>query len=184
MKAAAELAERDAERLRLKEERERQTFSNMVAWKKIRAREWEDARLTGGQPDDPWPHPDDILIDESAMTWKIRGPYDRCDLGRFEHYRAERDLFFTKATIDTRKRRTLGTGRLSLWDPVWIYWDLQLPLRWQFGGREEVFELFFTMPLKKLRALDAALTVEVDECRQRAGYNPKDKEATALQIQS
>ena len=177
LKAAAELAARDAERHHLEEEQRRQTFMNVIKWKEIRTREWAATALVGGEPDEPWPHPDDILIDQQAMTWGVRGPIDEGDLPRFEHYREERDICFAKAMLDVRKRRVADSGKLSIWDPIWMIWDAKLPLRWQLMPRKDVFELFFiSMPMRKLRAFEKERTAEVDELRQRAGYNPKDKD--------
>jgi hypothetical protein len=127
--------------------------------------------------DEPWPHPEDILIDQHAMTWGVRGPIDERDLPRFEYYRAERDMCFAKAMLDVRKRRVADCGKLSIWDPIWIIWDAKLPLRWQLMPRKDVFEPFFlSMPMRKLRAFEKERAAEVDELRQRAGYNPNDKD--------
>ena len=178
LKAAAELARRDAERRRLEEEERRQIFSNVVEWKKIRARDWAATTLAGGEPDELWPHPDDMLIDLHAMTWSVRGPIDESDVPRFEHYRAERDMCFAKAMIDIRKQRVVACGTPSIWDPMWMYWDALLPLRWQLLPQRDLHELsFLSTPMRKLRALEEACAAEVEGLRRRAAYDPQDKDA-------
>lgn len=171
------LEERDAERRRSEEERERQLFAHMVAYRKTRAAEWATADQAGSEPEDPWPHPDDILTDHKTMKWNVRGPIDARDVPRFEYYRAERDVSFTNSMIDIRQRRVVACGKPSIWDLLWTCWDAMLPLRWQVLPRRDLYELrFLSLPLRRLRAFKKERTAEADRLRPAAGVDPHDKE--------
>src|SRR5690606_10952076 len=129
LKAARELEARDAARRQAEEGQKREEFAKVVALRKLRVRVW--ARVEKGcEPADPWPHPDDMILDHNKQTWRIRGRFDAEDRPHFEYVRAERDSLFARAMLDRRERRVDDIVKPSIWD-LWMLWDVMLPLRWQ-----------------------------------------------------
>ena len=118
-----ELERRDAERARLlkeQQEAERQqqikVYEYMVHKRDERAAIWEEAATRGCEPDQPWPHPDDILLFPKQQRWRIRGPFDETDLTYFNWCRAERDYLYACGILEglVRKWRRRELYRLIL----------------------------------------------------------------------
>ena len=112
MKAGRDIEARDAERALVaaaqrKAEREEEiaTYYHMVKYKAIRAAKWAEADVEGKKPDDPWPHPEDILLFSDTQRWRWRGPVGESDLPVFNWYRAERDYLFAYGILDSLERK-------------------------------------------------------------------------------
>ena len=87
MNEARALEAREAARAAEAEEQRREVLEKVVKWRKIQEDKWAAAERDGREePDKPWPHPEDILINERSMTWSIRGPLTEDDCPRFQYY--------------------------------------------------------------------------------------------------
>jgi hypothetical protein len=166
-----ELARRDAERARQLEEqqtaeREQQikSYEFMVREKEERAAIWEEAETRGCEPEQPWPHPDDILLFPNVQRWKPRGPFDERDLVPFNWYRAERDYLFAYGILDGRQRKKPCRAWQDMYTILWLSYDVMLPKRWQLAGNMEAefFKLHF-LTIKQLQRL-------VDERRAESDF--------------
>ena len=130
---ARELEIREAELAEQAAMEEAVFFERVVELQQLQRRIWDAAEARGEEPDNPWPHPDDILLDHFHQSVKIRGPLDEGEVITFEYYEAERDAAFAEAELAFRGRMQPGL----LKDVIWMLWDSLLPLRWQFAPRIE-----------------------------------------------
>lgn len=132
LEAARALAEAEAAVERESEERDRQErlFAHYVALKEARTEEWVEAVRAGKkEPDFPWPHPDDILIDKSQRKYRLRGPFDAESVPLYQWIRAQRDLYHAKWIEAVRLKKN------EAWIVLWAFFTEQcnseLPKRWQ-----------------------------------------------------
>jgi hypothetical protein len=177
MREAQELEARDAMRKLVAEEVARQRYENVLVWRKRQARLWEEAVKEDREPDEPWPHPDDFIIDEKTRQYRIRGPINEDDLSRFDYYRAERDATFITHIIKLKVSQVGNRGLPKFWAILWLSWDVVLPLRWQNHQRYHELGLFYLcQPLRKLRKMEALLKVEAAELKSRADLPVNDKD--------
>lgn len=168
---------RDAERESGEKERELRTFKNIVSLKERQAKKWADAERAGTEPrDDPWPHPDDIIVNHGTLKWRIAGPYNAADLPRFDYFRAERDAMLLRWVIECRTRKLSEAGKASVYD-LWMLWDLQIPKRWRIIDRfeAEIAVLLFR-PLRDLRAHLKECEARALRLRPSSLNDPMDKE--------
>jgi Family of unknown function (DUF5681) len=151
LKRAHEVEARDTERSAQAEREKEETFINIVNWRLTRQKVWDEAIANGCEPDEPWPHPDDILINKATQRWKIRGPIDESDLPFFEYIRAQRELIRWQMMEAVRERR----GKGWVWEfygHLMIRFDVMLPKRWQIGdGIEALFVRALYTSLKHAR---------------------------------
>lgn len=160
LRADRELEAHDAEAQRVASEQakrnaatERQVLDHIVSWRDERRAVWDAAALQGREPDQPWPHPDDILIDHDAGHWRPRGPWQDSDVPFYRYIRAERDYHFARAAL-ARRSRDKGTRLLARCrDWCWVNFDVLLPLRWQVSSSAEPLMRFMLVrPIADLRA--------------------------------
>lgn len=156
-----DLLRRDAERARLKDQEEREAIETLARFRAKRQKVWETAAKLGVEPDQPWPHPDDILIDQAKRTWSIRGPFDEDDVPRFNEVRARRDVAtFEAYRVWASTKPNTGLG--ALFELAAMQNDALLPLRWQVGGRlSEVLEQYCWLPARILERKEAAARLEL-----------------------
>jgi hypothetical protein len=109
LKTKREIEQRDAVRailLQAQQAAERQeeveTYHAMVGYKKRREAEWAEPVARRTEPDNPWPHPDDILLFPSKQCWRPREPFDAADLTFYNYCRAERDYLLANSTLESR----------------------------------------------------------------------------------
>lgn len=123
------LAAQRAERERLEEQR--RMYRNAVLFRDRRKKIWEEATSRGQEPDDPWPHHDDVLLFPAKQTFGIRGPIDEDGVLMFEYFRAERNRVFIEQyfEIDQWDEKPTGLRMIEVWH--WRLYDSWLPLRWQ-----------------------------------------------------
>jgi Family of unknown function (DUF5681) len=153
IKRARELEIEDAERQAELERDARETMSLIVNWRKRRVDEWAAAVSQGEEPDEPWPHPDDIIINKSAGTWTLRGPLDEDSLPWFSYLRAERDWHFSALILRLRQARSKSETRIAhALHQFWGVYDAWLPKRWQIADDllGDVIALLWLFPLKDL----------------------------------
>jgi hypothetical protein len=154
IRAARELEERD--RLRKEEEAKerRETFYRMRDYRALRARTWGEAERLGIEPTDPWPHPDDLVLDERNYRWLLRGPIDEQDVPFYRYVRAERDWHFAMMILKGRTARSQARRKIEMaMHFFWAGFDAMLPKRWQISGEgfDDLITLFFFFPIVELR---------------------------------
>lgn len=180
-----ELERRDAERAKLLEaqqEAERQqqimVYEYMVRKKDERSAIWEEAATRGCEPDQPWPHPDDILLFPKQQRWRTRGPFDETDMTFFNWCRAERDYLYAIGILEGLVRKPRQYELYRLYMILWVSYDVKLPRRWQIADQQAV-------PFFNLSSLtEKQLEREVEERREHAEFlialagisNERDKE--------
>ena len=163
LKTIRDLESRDAlraEAMTEQQEAERQeeisVYKHMVTYKKEREAVWAEAEARGAEPDDPWPHPDDILLFDKQQRWRPRGPFDATDLAFYSSCRAERDSLLAFSILQQRRTSKSSNALDKIYSILWVHYDVMLPLRWQILNdttcSNEIYQLHF-MPLRTLRKL-------------------------------
>lgn len=161
IRTAAELEQRDAERAHAEHARKQEDYGLSVWWKQHRAKLWERARQEGQEPDQPWPHPDDILLDEATLSWRVRGPSRLEDLPYYEYLNAMRDLHLLQSSLVGRSQNRKARQQVELYHLLWQTYDLQLPKRWQIQG--DPSRLLLSIEMMDMRKLKRLIrTCEVD----------------------
>lgn len=175
LEAARELEDRDRQRTEEEAKLDRRVYERIVAWKAERARIWQQAELQGIEPEQPWPHPDDIIIGDLARcAWTFRGPRRPENVPFYEAVRAHRDVSFLNMIIAMRSRPS-RTMLMEFWAQIWSAFDEMLPLRWQVGDDWELCAVALLFSSRRdLRALQVSY-------RQRAQkleghFGPRSKE--------
>jgi hypothetical protein len=163
LRAARELEERDRERAAEEERLRIKVFAYIVARRAEQARAWTQAAARGVEPDQPWPHPDDFILNERTATWRIRGPFDSEGVYFYEDVRAKRDLTFVQSIVylrQGRKGRVMG----NFFATLCMQYDVMLPLRWQMtvDGWLGKATCFIGLPVPLLRAIQAAVERTAD----------------------
>lgn len=166
-----ELERRDAERARLlkaQQEAEREqpikVYEYMVRKKDERAAIWKEAATRGCEPDQPWLHPEDILLFPKQHRWRIRGPFDETDLTYFNWCRAERDYLYAYGILEGLVRKPRQYELYRLYMILWVSYDAKLPRRWQIADQQAV-------PFFNLSSLtETQLEQIVDERREHAAF--------------
>lgn len=157
---------------------DRLTFRHMVEFKAKRQEEWDDALSQGREePDFPWPHPEDILLDRSREKWDVRGPFDASSVRLYRWIMAERNLAFTQMILAARARPASKNAWLEIWSLIWNSHDVLLPLRWQVGERYEI-ELFSHMiaPMRDLREAHEENRRSAERWKRLSGNDRHDKD--------
>ena len=152
-KAQLELEAREQERARVEAEAKQvaqeRKFKFLRDLKADQALAWDEARSAGyEEPECPWPHPDDIALDYSDLSVRVRGPLDPADLPRFVYLRAERDSHFSQTILCLRSRDRAARHKAKFHARLLAIYDVQLPLRWQICDHfMEVAGWWLAMPL-------------------------------------
>jgi hypothetical protein len=172
-RAEAEAAEQAAEE---KAKRDDTWFEYLIEFKDKRAKAWEDAEAEGkDEPDEPWPHPDDILIDHAKRTAWIRGPWGDEDVPYFEYLEAQRDLMFLRDMIHLKTSKLSEITDMSFWERMWRLLDAKLPLDWQIAHKADRYELScLNTPLRTLRRKADEISRLVDEL-EPSEFKVRDK---------
>jgi hypothetical protein len=184
VRQAREIENRDAERAMFaKQETERkarekiETFERIKLWKQKRVKEWADAEANNTTPTKIWPHPDDILLFPDKHEWHPRGPFGESDLPLFEYYRAERDYLFAFRTLEAIINPKLSESWLRMYDIIWLFYDVKLPLRWQLMPKllEAMINLD-RLSLPKLKAYVNEAEKRRDLLKLSSGLPPSGKD--------
>ncbi|MFM5918645.1 MAG: DUF5681 domain-containing protein [Novosphingobium sp.] len=163
--AVAELERRDVERQRADAKERRESFARIVQWKKTRQQIWDAADKISVEPEQPWPHPDDILIDAETQTYRIRGPMTASDEPLYEYFCVMRDFLLCEVSLALRRRKggpDLDSAEMH--DLLATAYDKALPLRWQLGESRARIQLGVEM--HTMRELKRAM----DQLEQDATY--------------
>ncbi len=133
---AREAIQADADKMSAVEQADlnRRVFQHIAELKISQKKAWDLAKLEGrSEPDYPWPHPDDILIDEHRQKYRIQGPYDDTQVAHYEWIRAERDVAFMTIVIKIKARSKAADATLRLASFSFYHHDALLPKRWQIA---------------------------------------------------
>jgi hypothetical protein len=144
-----------------------------VALKAQQAKKWAAVEGTGQEPDDPWPHPEDIILDHSAKRWRVRGPVQEESKPYYEYCRAERDAALATAALALSTHESF----YAFFYVCYMYWDAQLPQRWQVREPSDTNLLSLAMrSVGRLRSLKERYAARADQLRLKSFGQP-DKEA-------
>ena len=172
MKEARLLEER--EHLRAEEERKREakSFENVLQWKKNQERIWAEAK-DGCEPDKPWPHPDDFIIDSDKCEWRIRGPFSESRVPQYESLRHLRDFHLCSLILEVRGDNTGLSIPLHL---IWLILNQMLPRRWQVekDDMDREYMRLLALPIQKLRGRAAAAKRKAELIPER--YRSKEEQ--------
>lgn len=169
------LEAREAERVAQRKTRDANVFDYVVGLKRAREQVW--AAAEGGEPEQPWPHPDDMLIDTSERTWAIRGPTHAKDEPLFRFYRAQRELMFVHAELFRRDQDPRRKKPATPFDFLWIVFDRLLPERWQFVPRlEAAFVILSCISTRQLRRDVKFWEARAEQLGREARLPPPGKE--------
>lgn len=191
LKAKWELEKRDAERATAASEEEQNgavrkakeqndRFEHFAAMKLARAEEWNAAISAGKkEPDFPWPHPDDIMINHSKRVYRLRGPFQQSDVSLYLWVRALRDLYYFRFIRTSRSRSKRNRAQKEFWALVCSHHDVLLPKRWQLSeDAEQSLSKMIVMPLRELdrliatheRLADQGCALNTNPEKEKANY--------------
>lgn len=147
-RAAMAAAEAEQARKEQAEEDER-TYRYICELRRIQTQAWERAPAMGSEePDNPWPHPEDLFIDEDKRTWRVRGPLYARSVPDWEEAREERDYHLAEMVLSIRLRQHKLIGRIYLVNMLRL--DIKLPKRWQIAhDMEPASEALMAKPLAR-----------------------------------
>lgn len=157
LRAQQELELRELERARIAKqaelEKRDQLFRFVEDLKLDQTKAWQAAAAEGREePDEPWPHPEDIELNYATKAFHIRGPVDESGLDWFKYLQAEREAFFSEAILCMRSRNKTKRTKARFCLMLCTTYDVLLPKRWQISDRlEEAAHLWLAMPLSFIR---------------------------------
>ena len=158
LRTAREIEERDRERAKEAALIQHRVFEDGLKLRASQARAWQAAAALGREPEAPWPHPDDILIDTEMERWQIRGPSSADSVHIYEAIRAQRDVVHMRSIIQISRGRP-GLPLARAYASMFRMFDVMLPKRWQKGveGWQRDTELFLGYPRPLLKAALASV---------------------------
>lgn len=171
-RAAMAAAEAEQARKEQAEEDER-TFRYICELRRTQTQAWERALAAGREePDNPWPHPEDLFIDEDKRTWRVRGPLYAHSVPDWEEAREERDYLLAEMVLSMRLRK----GKLS--QLAYLFgmgrFDLMLPKRWQIcADIRPASEALMAKPLARLIEM---VELQRAERERRYAGQPRSRE--------
>ena len=157
LRAQQELELRELERARIAKQAELEKRDRLFRFvedlKLDQTKVWQVAAAEGrNEPDEPWPHPEDIELNYVNKAFHIRGPVDETNLAHFEYLRAEREAHFSEAILCMRSRNKATRSKGGFYMLLCTAHDVLLPKRWQISHcYEEVAWILLVMPLKFIK---------------------------------
>lgn len=180
----ARLAAEQAEEARRAEAEQREAmFKFMQKLKADQAASWEAAIREGkAEPDNPWPHPDDINLDPLKRSFSTRGPIVAEQLPEYEYLRAMRDRYFLESLVAVRTRDSAKRAGNQFAAVLLGIFDALLPQRWAIGDDYLCLaEMFEAMPLRVLRK-DLERAERKADLLQPAQYGGSIRRSDAYQL--
>lgn len=182
-----ELEVREEVRRELAAELERRVLERICAWKRERAAVWREALARDAEPDQPWPHPDDVLVDRQTGKWSLRGPMKPIHVPEFEHYRAERDWNIAALVNLDKAKLAPSSYEMQTFAHrfAWRAMDALLPLRWQLTDPQYIRRFMSLAMLtqkqrtRELERLDA-LRQQLMPIRSKAEELQTEREVSRL----
>ncbi len=159
------LDRRDGERARLARQEQDEDFKIMQKYRQARIRVWGSASGGLAEPNDPWPHPDDILLNHDQLSWRIRGPMGSKELPKYEYFRCERDAVFGQVMLGITGPGEVNEFVTRFQTLSWLTWDRLLPLRWQWWPQFDAKSSELTLHDHKLRSWTREREMEVERLR-------------------
>lgn len=154
-----------------KAKRDKDWFRHLVELRRRQAEAWARAASDGREePDEPWPHPDDILIDHTTRTARVRGPLHSDDLEAWEYLRRSRDHYLARVVYHSFLEERVNRLISKMWLIALVECDLDLPKRWQISHNiGPASDRLMAMGFSKLEAMveSGAATFEGGSSRQR-----------------
>lgn len=179
IREARALEERDHQRKEAEEKERREVFYRMRDFRTLRVRVWADAERLGQEPSDPWPHPDDLILNERSHDWSVRGPIDEQDIPHYRYLEAERDWHFVMMILHGRTGRTKAERKFgTAIHCLWAVFDAQLPKRWQINdqGLDNRIVSFFDLPIAVLKRDVARLDAKRRALQPRPSDTRRDRD--------
>lgn len=163
--AAHRKAEEDHAALLARQDRDRRDeIDKIVEWHLDLVRKWATASRCNEEPANPWPHPDDVLVDRANLTWSVRGPILQDDVGFYRLVEARRDLHILDEVLAWFDRAPTARrhARAQLYRLMWNIYDQHLPKRWQVDRARIELKLdwLILQPARQVRSLR-------QECQER-----------------
>lgn len=146
-------AARAAEERAAAEQSRQETFQFVCEVRDTQAAAWRDALAAGrAEPEDPWPHPDDVTLNYATQTFQVRGPFSADELPRFEYFQALRDQFFVQIVVLLRSRDRRARAKVGFYAGLMGIYEAFLPKRWTLGDDFIwLASIYIQMPLRFLR---------------------------------
>jgi hypothetical protein len=117
-----------------KAKRDEAWFKHLVELRHKQAKAWARAASDGrAEPAEPWPHPDDILINHADCTARVRGPMNSDDLEDWEFLKRSRDHHLARVIYHTFLEERVNRLISKMWLVGLVESDLNLPKRWQIS---------------------------------------------------
>ncbi|MEO0419756.1 MAG: hypothetical protein AAF249_12900 [Pseudomonadota bacterium] len=105
-------------------------FNYLRDLKGRQSEKWKEAQEAGlEEPTQPWPHPEDIILNEAGDEFWIRGPINAETVPAWEDLRRIRDLFLIELVLAITNDEKQIAERL--WLVSMANEDLSLQKRWQ-----------------------------------------------------
>lgn len=167
-RAKAEAAEQAAKE---KAKSDEAWFQHLVELKDKQAKAWAKAAADGKeQPDEPWPHPDDVLVNYTKRIAWVRGPFCSESVPNWEFSRRLRDYFLDRYALALCDE-VQGEGLVStIWRAALLHEDLHLPRRWQVTQKldwEVARRMLLPLPGLRKRVAKCAAEFEVERTGER-----------------
>lgn len=147
-------AEAEAEQQVAKEkaEQDETMYRYYTGLRERQAAAWARAAAEGlAEPAEPWPHPDDVLIDHGSRTGRLRGPLSSQDVEDWEFLRRFRDHYLARVVYHLRLEGPVQNLISRMWLVEMVRTDLQLPRRWQISRDIVPASIpLMAMPLREL----------------------------------
>lgn len=158
LRTAREIEERDRERAKEAAIIQYGVFEDGLKLRAYQDRAWRRAAELGREPEAPWPHPDDIIIDTEKERWQIRGPSSARSVHIYESMRAQRDVAHMRSIIQISRGRP-GLPLARAYTEAFLMFDVMLPKRWQKGieGWQQDGEVLLGYPRPLLKAALASV---------------------------
>lgn len=146
-------AEQAAEEKKIMDEERESTFKFICQLKEDQSAAWAAALYEGKkEPEQPWPHPDDITIDNFSKTFSIRGPVSETTVPAYEYFQLLRDQFFVHLIVCMRSRSKAERAKTRFCTVMLGMLDAALPKRWAIIDDFELLAwAFLQMPMQFLR---------------------------------
>lgn len=181
MKIADKLGQWEAARAALERQMVTESFEETLEWQKNMRLLWEARERSGQDTGDLWPHPDDILINEETMSYRVRGPRSDRDVPFYERLRTMRDFYLCRGVLDLRGKKVNRKAWFEFNTMIWMGYDGMLPLRWQLGEQAlAVVSCLLAMPIRDLRQYHGEVSDRADKTSGAALSDPTPKESYAL----
>lgn len=153
-RAEAEAAEQDT---RESSRQDEACFKHLVELKDKQTGAWAKAAAEGrDEPANPWPHPDDILIDHAEHKARVRGPFCADNVAGWEHIRRRRDHYLARMVLASDIDGSSSGILAKVWLGCLAEEDRLLPRRWQIlHDLRTAIDRLLAMPRSRFEAIVA-----------------------------